>query len=287
MRQQIRDITFSVPWNLGLLTLAAFLIATAIKSVALDHQFVSGGISGLSLLLYYSTQKLSPGIWFFLLNIPIFLLGLIFSSRRFFLYSLFGMLAVTFFLQSIHFRIHIHDHFLAALTYGCIAGAGSGIAFRSLGSTGGISILTIILYQKFNLRIGQTNFLFNFLIFALSFAFLDTDLVLFSLAAVFVSSFISEYFMSLFNQRKMVLIISNFPDAIAKTINEKLHRGSTFLYGEGTYTGQRRKIVLTVVNNIQLKRLEEIIFSIDPEAFVIFENTLNVIGRGFSRRKVY
>ncbi|MBT8764167.1 YitT family protein [Desulfohalobiaceae bacterium Ax17] len=287
MKKSIRDFTFSIPWNLGLLTLAAFLIATSIKAIALDHQFICGGISGLSLLFYYSTHKLSPSIWFFLLNIPVFVLGLIFVSRRFFLYSLFGMLAMTFFLEVINFRIIIHDHFLAALSYGCIAGAGGGIAFRTLGSTGGASILTIILHQKFNLRIGQTNFLFNFIIFALSFAFLDTDLVLFSLAAVFVSSFVSEYFMSLFNQRKMVLIISNSPDAIAKSINENLRRGSTLIYGEGAYTGQRKKIVMTVVNNIQLKRLEEIIFSIDPEAFVIFENTLNVIGRGFSKRKVY
>jgi len=64
-------------------------------------------------------------------------------------------------------------------------------------------------------------------------------------------------------------------------------RGVTFLYGRGGYTGKRKKEMLTVVNNYQLKRLEETVFGIDSNAFFITESTFNVIGKGFSRRKVY
>ena len=63
--------------------------------------------------------------------------------------------------------------------------------------------------------------------------------------------------------------------------------GVTLLEGRGGYTGLPKQVVMTVVNNVQQKKLEELIFTLDPEAFVIFENTFNVIGKGFSRRKVY
>jgi uncharacterized membrane-anchored protein YitT (DUF2179 family) len=61
----------------------------------------------------------------------------------------------------------------------------------------------------------------------------------------------------------------------------------TFLNGNGAYTGRAKQVILTVVHNYQLKRLEEAALSIDPDAFIITENTFNVLGRGFSRRKVY
>jgi uncharacterized membrane-anchored protein YitT (DUF2179 family) len=91
----------------------------------------------------------------------------------------------------------------------------------------------------------------------------------------------------MFNQRKMVIIISDRSDSIAKAIFEKLNRGSTFLFGRGAYTGRRKKVIMTVVNNYQLKRLEEAVFNVDSDAFFITENTFNVIGKGFSRRKLY
>ena len=94
-------------------------------------------------------------------------------------------------------------------------------------------------------------------------------------------------FLSMFNQRKLVIVISDKSDVIAKGIMDKIQRGVTLLYGRGGYTGRRKKVLLTVVNNYQLKRVEEVVFSIDLDAFFITDNTFNVIGRGFSRRKVY
>ena len=85
----------------------------------------------------------------------------------------------------------------------------------------------------------------------------------------------------------MVFIISDFNEKIAKEVHTRLDRGVTFLNGSGAYTGREKKVILTVVHNYQLKRVEEAALSIDPEAFIITESTFNVLGRGFSRRKVY
>ena len=64
-------------------------------------------------------------------------------------------------------------------------------------------------------------------------------------------------------------------------------RGATFLKGQGAYTGKEKDILLTVANTFQIKRVEEIVFGQDPDAFMITENTFNVLGKGFSQRKIY
>lgn len=283
----IRSFVYGHAWCLGLLTVAALIIAVGINGVAIHHEFIAGGFSGLSLFLYYITGVMSPGIWILVLNVPIFAVALWLVSRRFFFYSLYGLVMTAFFLETIQLELPIGDSFLAALTYGILLGAGMGLSLRSFGSTGGLDIVGVILFQKFNLAIGQSGFIFNLVLFAFGFIFLETDLVLYSLTSVFVTALVADYFMSMFNQRKMVLIITEIPEKMVRTIGQQVQRGSTFLYGRGAYSGERKKIVLTIVNNFQLKRLEEIIFANDPNAFVIIENTFNVLGKGFSKRMIF
>jgi len=287
MSTKKRAIVFSVAWNLILLTAGAVVLAIGIKAIAIPNGFITGGFSGLSLLIYYVFGGLSPGIWYFVLNVPLFIVGWIFLSRRFFFYSLFGMVVLTVAIDLIPFTIPIHDKLLAALAAGALIGAGAGTYLHSFGSAGGSDIIAIILNQKFNVKIGRFYFLFNLVLFGLSFGFLDIDIILFSLILSFVVSQVTDYFLSMFNQRKMVIIISDRSDSIAKAIFEKLNRGSTFLFGRGAYTGRRKKVIMTVVNNYQLKRLEEAVFNVDSDAFFITENTFSVIGKGFSRRKQY
>jgi uncharacterized membrane-anchored protein YitT (DUF2179 family) len=287
MKSKKITVFYSVGRNLILIIVGGVILSIGIKSIAIPHGFISGGFSGLSLLIYYVFKGLSPGIWYFVLNIPLFVAGWLILSRRFFFYSLFGMLVVTVAIDLIPFVIPIKDRLLAALAGGTLIGAGAGIYLHSFGSVGGSDIIAIILNQKFNIRIGRFFFYFNLVLFSLSLGFLDLELVLYSLVLTFVVSQVLDYFLSVFNQRKMVIIISDKSDSIAKAIFSKLKRGGTFLYGRGAYSGRRKKVLLTVVNNYQLKRLEEAVFGIDSKAFFITESTFNVIGRGFSRRKVY
>jgi len=277
----------SVLWNLLLISAGSIVFGIGLKSIAVPHGFITGGISGLTLLFYYVSGLLSPGLWYLMVNIPIFLIGWIHVSRRFFLYSLYGMAALSAAIDLIRFSLPIHEPILAVLAGGVLMGAGTGIILHSLGSAGGLDIVGIILNQKFNLRMGTFYFAFNIVLFAFSFGFLEADLVLYSLFMSFISSQTLDYVLTVFNQRKMVFIISDLNQKIAREIHTRLNRGVTFLNGSGAYTGKEKKIILTVVHNYQLKRVEEAALSIDPEAFIITENTFNVLGRGFSRRKVY
>jgi uncharacterized membrane-anchored protein YitT (DUF2179 family) len=287
MSKTYRHLISSIAWNLSLLTVGTFIFALGVRAFAIPQGLIMGGFSGVGLLLYYYTNLLSPGIWYFMLNIPVILAGWFFISRRFIFYSLYGMLIFSLFLDLVSLPVTVSDPFLAILAGGTLMGFGSGIALHSLGCMGGVDIIAIILNQKFGLRIGTISLMFNGLLFALSFAILALEPILYSLALTFIIAQIVNYVLSMFNQRKMVFIISDESERIATQVKERLQRGATFLNGSGAYTGRAKKILLTVVNTYQLKRLEEIAFQVDANAFMITENTFNVLGRGFSRRKVY
>lgn len=286
-QQWFRKITFSLPWNVGLITLGSALVALSIKAVIIPHGFLAGGLSGLGVLAYYVFGGLTPGLWYMALNIPVFLLGWFCISKRFFWYSLYGMTAVTVLIDLISYRMPITDKWLAVLAGGALLGAGVGLALRSLGSTGGVDILMVYFYQKYSLRMGQFEFLFNLLIFAGGLIWLNLEDLLYSLALIAVMSFVIEHFVGMFNERKMALIISDFPEQISRMVIEQLGRGVTFIDCVGGFTGQPRKVVLTVVHNHQLKRLEELVYNVDPAAFTIIGTTFNVLGEGFASRKVY
>jgi uncharacterized membrane-anchored protein YitT (DUF2179 family) len=287
MNIRIRHFSLGIPYNILLISLGSVLFGIGLKGIALPHNLISGGISGLALLIYYWTGLLSPGAIYFGLNIPIFILGWRYVSRRFFGYSLYGMTALTLAMDLIDLQIHVHDPMLAVLAGGCLIGAGSGIIFHSLGSAGGNDIIAVILNQRFNVRMGTYFFVFNIALFACSLGRLPVDLVLFSGAMSFVTTQVMEYMLNISNQRKMALIISDSSEKIASEVLKRLGRGVTVLEGRGAYTDRKKEVLLTVVHSLQLKRLEELVFSIDEHAFVILGNTFNVSGTGFSNRKVY
>ena len=287
MKIKGRHYTYSITYNLLLITIGSIIFGIGVKGIAVPHSFISGGISGLCLLIYYWTGLLSPGSLYFILNVPIFILGWRYISRRFFGYSLYGMAALTLAMDLFDFQIRVHDPMLAVLAGGFLIGAGSGIILHSLGSAGGNDIIAIMLNQRFNVRIGTFFFVFNIALFAFSMGRLPLDMVLYSLAMSFVTSQVMEYILNISNQRKMALIISDNASRIASEILTRLGRGATLLDGRGAYTGRKKEVVMTVINNFQLKRLEELVFSVDDQAFVIMENTHNVLGKGFSNRKTY
>ena len=131
MTQKKTNIFYSVTWNLVLLSIGSIVLSIGIKAIAIPNGFITGGFSGLSLLIYYVFGGLSPGMWYFVLNIPLFVAGWILLSRRFFFYSLFGMVTVTLAIDLITFTIPIHDRLLAALAAGVLIGAGAGIYLHS------------------------------------------------------------------------------------------------------------------------------------------------------------
>ena len=283
----IRGWTFGPAWNLALLTVGSALIAFAVKAIAEPFGLLTGGMSGLALLFHYGMGGPTTGQWYFLLNLPVFVLGWVFVSRRFFLYSLYGMLATTLFIDLIQFSLPIRDIWLAVFTGGAVMGAGVGMTLRTLGSTGGSDILAVIFKEKFNLSMGSFEFWFNSLTFLAGFVYLELNLMLYSMAMTFIIAMAIEYVMRLFGERKMVLVVTSHHQEVLRIILKDLDRGATLLLGRGGWSGEEKQVILTMLGSIQLKDLEQRVHAIDPEAFTIIGSGFRVLGRGFSSRKVY
>ena len=144
-----KKITYSLGWNLFIITIGSVIFSMGVKGVVIHHDFITGGLFGLGLLVYYKTRVLSPGIWFFLLNIPLFIIGWFYLSKRFLFYSLYSIAVITISTEYIHLDFGIHQQLYAAIAGGIIYGIGSGIILRSLGSSGGLDVVAVILNQKF------------------------------------------------------------------------------------------------------------------------------------------
>ena len=170
---------------------------------------------------------------------------------------------------------------------GVLNGLGGGLILRSLGSGGGLDIIAVWLFQNFNIGVGKVYFAFNAALYLVCLVIMPIDQVIVSLIMVFISSVMVEHTLSLFSQRKVVFIVSDHSEAIAQTILDSMKQSATFLRGMGAFTKREKNVLMTVINNIQLKKLEQITFTHDPHALFIVENTFTVLGSSFSKRKIY
>lgn len=266
--------------NLFLLTVGSCICAVGINAILVPQKFISGGIIGIALVLHYLIPGLSLGLTYFLLNIPLILLGWFSVSRKFVYYSCFGMAIFSVATALINpSPIPIDNPILAAVLAGIICGAGGGLILRSRGSAGGIDILAVYLNRKWSIRIGLTSFLANALVLACGGFYFGVEQALYSLVTVYSSSKVLDYVLTGFNQRKSIYIISDHSQEIADQILGRLHRGVTFLKGVGGYSGSEKRIIFCIITMVELSKMKEIVFDIDPEAFVVVNDTLEVLGK--------
>jgi uncharacterized membrane-anchored protein YitT (DUF2179 family) len=274
MKNMLKDILT----NLFQICLGSVICATAIKGILIPNQFISGGLTGLALIVYYIFPVLSVGVIYFIMNIPLYVLGWISIGRRFFWYSLVGLVAFSLAVMLPIPVFHIHDKILAALLAGIITGGGSGIILRSKGSAGGLDILSVMLLKRYSIRLGTTLLAFNacLLIYA-AFRF-SLESALYVLIYMFVTSQVLNVVVTGLSQRKAVMIISTRWTDINREIIDKIQRGVTIVRGQGGFTGQETHILFSVITFQELSRLKEIVRQVDPRAFVVVTETLEVMG---------
>ena len=273
----------SVVWNLLWLTLGSVLMAICIQSVAAPHGFLSGGVMGVALLVGYWTDTLTPLVWYSVLCVPVYVLGWFWVGKRFLLYTAYGTLCTTLCSFLITFTIPIESEVYATVVGGVLHGAACGIMLRTMGSSGGTDVVAVLLKERWSVPIGQFNFMFNCLLFLTAASRMHLDLIVASMLMMFISANTLEYVLGLFNRRKLVMIISDHGEEISEAILVTERFGATLVRGKGAYSGSDREILLTVTNNVALKRLENLVFSIDPRALFIVENTFYVSGGQFAR----
>lgn len=276
--QTIGKALGQILWNLALITTGSAICAVAINGILIPKAFVSGGVTGLALIIHYLVPTLSLGLLYLLLNIPLFALGWKYVGRRFFLYSLVGTVIFSLAVEWVSFPIPIHDKILAALLAGIIMGIGTGIVLRSVGSSGGTDILSVLILMRFSVRLGNTILAFNTAVLIITAILFSLESALYTLVFIYVTARMMDLVVTGLSQRKAVMIISRSQEEIVKTILKELDRGVTVIEGRGGYSGEPNNIVYTVITFRELSRIKKLIHTIDPDAFVVVTDTTEVMG---------
>lgn len=272
-----------VALNLALMVAGNLCAATAVNGILVPQGLLSGGFTGLSILLYYLPPNLPVSLWYLLLNIPIFALGWRLVGRRFFYWSLVGMGMLTLALEVVKMPVILEDPLAGALLAGILFGAGGGLVLKSQGSAGGLDILSVILMQRFSVRLGTTLLGFNVVVLGLGALLFPLTKIMYTLVMIFMAAQVTNLVFSGLSQRKAVTIISHRWQDIAKAIVSDTRSGATLIPARGAFSGQDEPMVYTVVNLRELGRLKALIASLDPEAFMVVSDTLEVSGQRIGR----
>jgi len=278
----------TVSYNLFLITSGIIVFVIGMNSILIPNKLLGAGVSGVAIIIHYLFHSADVGITYFLLNIPLMLLGWFTISKRFMLYTIFGM--AFFSLAAVVIKtppVPLKDPILVAVFAGIVCGVGAGIVLKSLGSAGGVDILATYANKQFGLRPGLSSFLVNTVVIMTGAYFFGLQIALYSMIYVFTSSKTLDAVLTGFNQRLSTIVISNKYKEIAEEIFKKVNRGVTFLQAQGAYTGSPREVILTITTLTELPKLKNVIFNIDPEAFMVVNSTLEVIGKRHGTRKVY
>ncbi|WP_432734533.1 YitT family protein [Maridesulfovibrio sp. FT414] len=283
----MRKFTDSLAWNIFLLAAGSFIFIVGYNGIASYHDFVPGALYGLAVVLQKISPEISLSRWYLLLNIPLFVIAWKGVSRRFFWLNLLTMGMITLMTSYIHLDLGIRNEMYAAIASGAVMGAGCGVILRSYGGGGGLDVVAIILNQRYGIRFGVFYFAVNALVMGFALSRFTPDKIIASLVMLFVSSVLTEYVLSLFNQRKAVRIISREAEKIVYAITRVNKMHATVIPAKGGYSGDNMSMIYSITDNLRLRSLEQLVFDIDPQAIFVVENTFSVIGNNINRRRAY
>ena len=184
-------------------------------------------------------------------------------------------------------RVLTDDIILCTIFSGLGIGVALGIVLRSGASTGGMDIPPLVLHKWFHLPVSLTMLVFDIAILLIQAMFSPVRQVLYGIVMVIIHTIVMDKMLLLGSSRTQVKVVSTKSDEILSAILSDLDRGVTILHSEGGYTREPASLLLTVVSNRELPKLERLIHTIDPECFMIVSRVTEVTGRGFSLDKNY
>lgn len=266
--------------------LGSLLFALGFDLFLIPHELNAGGVTGLAMVIHELLPFVSVGIIQIVINLPLFLFGGMKIGKKFFVGSLLGMASSALFIDLFAALPVPQSEPLLGLIYGSLlCGTGIGVVFASGTSTGGSDILVRLLKLRLkNVPVGQICLCIDLAVAVLTgVVFGDVTKTLYTGVTVFLTSKIMDAVIYRFDYSKVALIITGKYETVAKAVGEKLSRGTTYLYGEGAYTGKQTKVVLVAIKRQQLAELKELVTDIDPDAFIILQEAHQVLGDGFAR----
>ncbi len=266
-----------------LIVFGGFIYSIGLNAFIAGNGLAEGGFVGISLVLFYKFHII-VGLSFFIFNIPVLIIGWRFFGKSFIVKTMVGVISVSIFsVLTNHIGQNVHDRLLAALYGGVICGAGLGLIFRSGGTTGGVDILARIARHFKGYSLGRVLFASDVIVISLVALILGKEVAMYSLVALFVSSRMIDFVIEGVQSSRAAIIISDVYEKIADRIHSEMGRGTTFMHGQGGFTGAEKNVIYCVVARDEVIRLKQLVHEVDDQAFVVVNDVYEVLGEGFTR----
>lgn len=253
----------------------------------LSNEIVTGGLSGLSALIFFASGQLIPvSVSYFVINIFLLAVALKILGLKFLLKTIFGVFSLSaslaLFENILQEPIIKGEPFMSIIIGGALCGSALGLIFASNGSTGGTDIIGAIITKYKNISIGRAMLMLDFFIIGSSyFLFYDVEKIVFAFVEMVVSNYMIDQIVNGNRESVQFFIFSPKYEEITERILHDLGRGCTLLDGEGGYSKKPTKVILLVVRKSESVRIFRLVKSIDHTAFISQTPTRGVFGEGF------
>lgn len=267
----------------GMITVGTFLMAMGINLIYEPMSMVTGGFSGIGIILNYF-MRIPIWLTTAALNIPLFIVAWIKFGRAFVTKSLYAAVCFSIALAVVPgVEVVNEDYLMAALLGGALNGAGLGLVFGRGASTGGSDLLSTLLNPLFPwISAGNILSIIDGIIVVGGMVVFGMRTGLYSIVAVFVTSKLIDRILEGMKFAKLLYIISDKPEVIAGQIMEKLQRGVTSLNGRGMYSKKNKNVLMCAVSRKETVSVIKIVKKMDKNAFVIISDVREVMGEGFN-----
>jgi len=280
IREQIKEYVLS--------TVGVILTALGLVVFFIPNNIAAGGASGISIILHRLIPLIPIGVWLYMINAFLFILGFLIVGRDFSFKTIYSTFALSFFVDLFDRILEVpkysgEDLMLAVFFGDVLAAIGMAITFANNSSTGGTDIIARILTKYFHTPIGTTLLIVDFMIgIAAGFTF-DFRIGMYALLAIIINGVTIDFVLKGLELSITMTIISQKSDDIKAYILANLERGVTILKAKGAYSGKELDVLYVALKRRELSEILHLVKNIDSEAFVIVTEARYVLGEGFKR----
>ena len=276
--------------NVALIVLGNAIYAAGVVFFILPTGLITGGTTGIALIVnHFTGLQISAFIAVF--NVIMFALGYFVLGRKFAMSTLVSTFSYPLMLGLIQKAagdfVMTDDLLLSALFGGLCIGLALAVVIRIGASTGGMDIPPLILQKLFRVPVSASMYIFDFTILIGQMLFTPRQTCLYGILLVMVYTVALDKLLAIGSSRTKLEIVSREHEAIREAIIAEIDRGVTLLHGTTGYCGDETEVLYCVIAPRELYKLERIVYSIDPDAFVVMSRATSVHGKGFSKAKEY
>ena len=269
----------------ALVLLGNILYALTVKLFVLDANLMSCGTTGLA-LVFNHLANIPVSVFIFCFNVATLLLGWWILGRQFAMSTLFSSLFYPLALEVLNRTlgdVHVTDNMILTVIFAAMGlGLSLGMVIRGGASTGGMDIPPLILNRFFRIPVSASLWAFDLCILLSQMLFHPLEDLLYGVVLIIIISITLNKVMLLGTSKTEVKIISQRADEIRDAILSRVDRGVTMLHGSGGYSKNSTEVILSIVSNHEMPKIERLARDIDPDCFMIISRVSEVWGRGFS-----